>query len=141
MSDSSIYSQGRVVTTWPSATRLGPAPRGAAPAPRAAVIHTSSTIAAAHDARLLAILDRDDGGAPALVAFARKEKELAEAFAALSVVDQRALHARRSRVREGDTLAEKFNRLTPERRTRLLNFLNDARRRAAQSVMSKGASR
>ena len=131
---SDIYSQGRVEATWTGATRIGAAPRGAAP-PRqcAAVIHTSSTIATAADAHLLAILDRDDGPVPALIAFARKEKELGEAFAALPILDQRALHARLSRVREGDTLAEKFNRLTPERRTRLLNFLSDARRRAAQS--------
>jgi hypothetical protein len=141
MSDSSIFSEGKVVTTWPGATRLANAPRGAATvaAPRqcAAVIHTSSTIAAAHDARLLAILDRDDSHVPALVAFARKEKELGEAFAALPILDQRALHARLSVVREGDTLAEKFNRLTQERRARLLNFLADARRRAAQSAATK----
>ena len=137
MSDSSIYSQGRVVTTWSGATRITGAPRGAAPRHCAAVIHTSSTIATAADARLLAILDRDDGATPALFAFAQKEKELAEAFAALPILDQRALHARLSRVREGDQLAEKFNRLTPERRMRLLNFLGDARRRAAQSASKR----
>jgi hypothetical protein len=143
MSDSGIYSQGKVVTSWPGAARLTNAPRGATPlapaAPRrcAAVIHTSSTIAAAHDARLLAILDLDDSHVPALVAFARKEKELGEAFAALPILDQRALHARLSIVREGDTLAEKFNRLTLERRTRLLNFLGDARRRAAQAASQR----
>ena len=137
MSDSSIYSQGRVVTTWPGATRVPGAPRGAAPRQCAAVIHTSSTIATGHDARLLAILDRDHGSTPALVAFARKEKELGEAFAALPILDQRALHARLSRMQDGDKLAEKFNRLTPERRTRLLNFLNDARRRAAQSAAQR----
>ena len=141
MSDSSIYSQGKVVTSWPGATRLSNAPRGAAavPAPRqcAAVIHTSSTIAASHDASLLAILDRDDSRVPALVAFARKEKELGEAFAALPILDQRALHARLSVVREGDTLAEKFKRLTQERRARLLTFLADARRRAAQALANR----
>jgi hypothetical protein len=143
MSDSSIYSGGKVVTTWPGAARLTTAPRGATPtaaAPRqcAAVIHTSSTIAATHDARLLAILDRDDTGVPALVAFARKEKELGDAFAALPILDQRALHARLSIVREGDMLADKFNRLTLERRTRLLNFLGDARRRAARAAANRG---
>jgi len=137
MSDSSIFSQGRVVTSWPDATRLSNAPRGAAPRQCAAVIHTSSTIAAAHDARLLAILDRDHSNLPALVAFTRKEKELGEAFAALPILDQRALHARLSVVREGDMLAEKFNRLTAERRARLLNFLADARRRAAQAAATK----
>jgi hypothetical protein len=105
------------------------------------MIHTSTTIAAAHDAPLLAILDRDDGTLPALVAFARKERELGEAFAALPILDQRALHARLSVVREGDLLAERFNRLTLERRTRLLAFLGDARRRAAQASASKGGVR
>lgn len=138
MSDSSIFSQGRVVTEWPGATRVSGAPRGAPPRPGVAVIHTSSTIAATHDARLLAILDRDDGTVPALVAFARKEKELGAAFAALPVLEQRAMHARLSRAQDGDVLAEKFNRLTPERRTRLLNFLNDARRRAAQASATRG---
>jgi hypothetical protein len=142
MSESSIYSGGKVVTTWPGATRLANAPRGATPAaaaPRqcAAVIHTSSTIAAAHDARLLAILDREDTGIPALAAFARKEKELGEAFAALPILDQRALHSRLSIVRDGDMLADKFNRLTLERRTRLLKFLGDARRRAAQAAAGR----
>lgn len=135
----SIFSQGRVVATWPGATRVAGAPRGAAPPrPGAAVIHTSSTIAAGHDARLLAILDRDDGTVPALVAYARKEKELGESFAALPILEQRAMHARLSRAQDGDVLAEKFNRLTPERRTRLLNFLNDARRRAAQASATRG---
>jgi hypothetical protein len=144
MSESSIYSGGKVVTTWPGATRLANAPRGATPAaaaaaPRqcAAVIHTSSTIAAAHDARLLAILDREDTSVPTLAAFTRKEKELGEAFAALPILDQRALHARLSIVREGDMLADKFNRLTLERRTRLLKFLGDARRRAAQAAAQR----
>src|SRR5450432_3120307 len=103
------------------------------PAPRtcAATVHTSSTIASAHDARLLAILEAPMRE-PAHVGFARKERELGEAFAALPVFDQRALQARLSVVRPGDVLAEKFNRLTHECRRRLLSFLGDARRRATR---------
>ncbi|MEO8550280.1 MAG: hypothetical protein ABI678_09905 [Kofleriaceae bacterium] len=156
----SIFTQARVVTSWPSrrptgaarpappaapeeVTVIGPPPVAStlgsvvsAPAPRtcAAVVHTSTTIAAARDARLLAILDQDLGNEPAYVAFNKKEKQLGDAFAALPVFDQRALQVRLSSVRPGDLLAEKFNRLAPERRTRLLNFLGDARRRAARSA-------
>ena len=153
----SIFTQGRVVTSWPGASRISDpddvtvvsappvVPRSTlgsvapSPAPRicAAVVHTSTTIAAGHDARLLAILDQDLSHEPAYVAFNQKEKQLGDAFAALPVFDQRALHARLSSLRPGDLLAEKFNRLAPERRTRLLNFLGDARRRAAQAVATK----
>ena len=88
--------------------------------------------ASPHDAKLLAILDAPlHEGEPAQVGFARKERELGTAFAALPIFDQRALHRRLSNVREGDALAAKFARLTQERRTRLLSFLADARRRAA----------
>ena len=107
-----------------------------APRTCAATVHTSTTIASAHDARLIAILDVDTNE-PAYVAFARKERELGEAFAKLPILDQRALHTRLGSVRSGDLLAEKFNRLTADRRTRLLNFLVDARRRAAASVKSR----
>ena len=126
MSDS-IYGE-RVRTSSPIWTDPSP------PRTCAGVMQTSTTIAASHDARLLAILDSDHHE-PAMVAFARKERELREAFAALPILDQRALQTRLSSVRSGDLLAAKFNRLTVERRTRLINFLGDARRRAAQSVV------
>ncbi|MEO8844349.1 MAG: hypothetical protein ABI704_22385 [Kofleriaceae bacterium] len=126
MSDS-IY--GDRVRTTPSAAPWS------APRTCAATVHTSTTIASAHDARLIAILDLDTGE-PAHFAFARKERELGEAFAKLPILDQRALRVRLATVRSGDLLAEKFNRLTVDRRTRLLNFLGDARRRAARAVAS-----
>lgn len=103
-------------------------------------MHTSSTIAAAHDAKLLAILDADTNGEPTYVAFARKERELGEAFAQLPICDQRALAVRLSEPRSGDLLAEKFQRLTPDRRRRLLAFLGDARRRAAHQLTPAKAS-
>ena len=114
----------------------------AAPRTCAATIHTSTTIATSHDATLLAILDAPLApGEPAHVGFARKERELGTALGALPILDQRTLHARLSNPRTGDTLAEKFGRLTPERRQRLLNFLADARRRAAIAAAKGSLSR
>ena len=84
------------------------------------------------DAPLLAILDAPLlAGETAAAGFTRKERELAAAFAQLSVLAARGLHMRLANPRQGDALAEKFARLTIERRTRLLDFLADARRRAA----------
>lgn len=127
----SIYTSPRApqrITSWPGAyPRVPTAPRTSA-----AAIHTSTTIATSHDAHLIAILDAPLlDGEPANVGFARKERELGAAFGALPIFDQRALHTRLSNPREGDALAHKFARLTHERRTRLVNFLADARRRAA----------
>jgi hypothetical protein len=102
-------------------------------------VHTSSTIAAAYDARLLAILQASMRE-PSTLDFARKERTLSEAFAELPVFDQRALQTRLSIVRPGDVLAEKFNRLTPECRQRLLCFLGDTRRRARQSALTNNYS-
>jgi hypothetical protein len=133
MSDSSIFSQGRSSAFQP--VRIG---EPAAPRACAGVIQTSTTIATGHDARLLAILEDDaHTGEPAFVRFGRKEQQLAEAFAALPVLDQRALHTRLSKVREGDLLADRFSRMAVDRKTRLLNFLADARRRAAQAAAQK----
>jgi hypothetical protein len=84
------------------------------------------------DAVLVGILDAPLAyGMTAREGFLRKEGELRAAFAALPVAAQRALHARLSNPRAGDELATKFHNLTAERRTRLLNFLADARRREA----------
>jgi hypothetical protein len=123
MSDSIFGDRVRMITSAPWSP----------PRTCAATVHTSTTIASAHDARLIAILDMDSGE-PTYVAFARKECELGEAFAKLPILDQRALHTRLGTVRSGDVLAEKFNRLTADRRARLLIFLGDARRRAARAA-------
>jgi hypothetical protein len=127
MSESIYGSTTRTVTSWPASYPRTPTP----PRTSAAVIHTSTTIASAHDARLLAILDAPMNGEAAHMAFARKEHELGAAFAALPIFDQRALATRLTKPRAGDVLAERFGRLTAERRARLINFLNDAPRRAA----------
>ncbi len=87
------------------------------------------------DARLIAILDAPLGtGETAAVGFARKEHELGAMFAELSVLEARALQARLANAKRGDELANKFARLTCERRGRLINFLADARRREALAV-------
>ena len=84
------------------------------------------------DAALLALLLSPlRAGETALLGHARKEAELRDAFAALSVLGARALHARLSACKADDAVALAFARLTLERRTRLLHFLADARRREA----------
>ena len=89
---------------------------------------------ATSDERLVAILDAALApGETAMVGYARKEHELGAVLAQLSVLESRAMHARLSCPKAGDDLASKFARLTTERRTRLLAFLADARRRAAMA--------
>ena len=90
-------------------------------------MQSSSGIASSNDAHLLAILDAPRG-------LSRREAELASAFAALPIFDQRALHARLSAPCAGDTLAERFSKLAADLRTRLIAFLADVRRRAASAT-------
>jgi len=74
------------------------------------------------DARLLAILDSPLApGETFATGFSRKEAELA--FAQLTILEAGALHARLSINQPGDALADKFSRLTVDRRNRLLTFL------------------
>jgi len=125
----------------PAPTRLATGTMTPAPRIGAATMHTSAIVACSYDARLAAIIDADlQHGEPALVGFARKERELGEACAALPIMDQRALHTRLSNPKAGDTLAAKFCRLTSDRRARLIAFLGDARRRAAMAS-TNGAKR
>ena len=121
----------------PAPTRLA---TGTRPMPRigAATMHTSAIVACSYDAQLGALIDADlFPGEPAFVGFARKERELGETFAALPIMDQRALHTRLSHPKAGDTLAAKFGRMTSDRRARLIAFLGDARRRAAHCNAAK----
>jgi len=96
---------------------------------------SSSPVAASApscDAALLPVLTSPlHPGETAFGGYQRKEHALRAAFAALSVLAARALHARLSACRADDALALAFSRLTIERRTRLLAFLADARRREA----------
>lgn len=84
------------------------------------------------EAPLISILDRPlRKGEPASVGFARKEHDLKAALETFTVLEARTIHARLTINAPGDVLAAKFAQLTVDRRTRLLNFLADARRRAA----------
>jgi hypothetical protein len=86
----------------------------------------------ARDAALIAIIEAPlEPGETTMVGFARKEAELRTAFAGLSVLESRALHARLANPRSGDLLVAAFMRMTGDRRARLINFLADARRREA----------
>ena len=133
------------------ANRFGarPSPHPAAPVPASvplrdsapvlvaqpATLHTRTTVASTNDAALVSIIDAPlNPGETAREGFLRKEAELRAAFAQLPVAAQRALHARLANPRPGDQLAERFARLTVDRRARLLTFLADARRREALAM-------
>lgn len=63
--------------------------------------------------------------------FRRKEDDLAALLATLPLAEARALHRRLANPVAADELATRFQRLTAERRGRLLSILLDARRRDA----------
>jgi hypothetical protein len=88
-----------------------------------------------YDETLLAILEAPlRQGEPAFVGFQRKEVELRDAFARLPLLEARELHARLAKCRPDDALAARFAHLVADRRSRLLAFLADARRRAARAM-------
>jgi hypothetical protein len=66
-------------------------------------------------------------------AFRRKEYAIGQLFGALSIVDAHILHRRLSLRDAADPIATRFARLIVERQARLMNFLGDARRRAARN--------
>jgi len=68
------------------------------------------------------------------VGFRRKEHELGALFDQLGVVEADALHHRLASPRPDDALAALFGRMATERKTRLLAFLADARRREARRL-------
>ena len=70
-------------------------------------------------------------GETVMVGHARKEGELRDLFAQLSILEARALVHRLERARADDPLYALWARLAPDRRARLLGFLADARRREA----------
>jgi hypothetical protein len=84
------------------------------------------------EAEILAILDRSpEPGERLEFAFRRKEAELLAAFDKLTVLDARELRRRLALALPGDPIAVRFARLIPQRRARLIAFLDDARRREA----------
>jgi hypothetical protein len=84
------------------------------------------------EAQILACLEsRPEPRETVDLAFRRKERDLMALFDQLSVTDARELNRRLSRQWAGDSVAAAFSRLISERRSRLLAFLADARRREA----------
>lgn len=87
------------------------------------------------DDRLIAILEAPPHHNEMIAAcFARKEAELGNLLATLDVDTARALHKRLTTFAGDDPLVAAFNRLTADRRQRLIVYLADARRRAAIST-------
>jgi hypothetical protein len=100
------------------------------------------TWSASTDVALLAILEsplRNDE--TAAIGFARKEAELRDVIAKLTVPEARVLQSRLSNPQASDQVATAFQRMTGERRARVINFLADARRREALKGGSNVASR
>jgi len=118
--------------------RLGP-PRPTAAPVVAAVAPPPPEPPRVPDAELLSILEAPPAYTDTIeYAFFAKERALRDVFAALSVDAARVLHARLSSPRAGDEVATAFARMVPERRTRLLAFLAEARRRAAIAASKEG---
>jgi hypothetical protein len=131
----SIFSSATRART-PSAQN----PRGyGPPSPPKSNPRPPSPHANTRDESLLALLEAPlHSGETAHAGFMRKESELRTAFAALTIIESRALHARLSNPRTGDPLAAAFMRLTIDRRVRLINFLAGARRREALASRTQG---
>lgn len=126
-----MADSGAIIPATIDSAPTSPAPTNLAPT-NSTTTRPAPFPTAASEASLFAILDAPlREGETARIGFARKEKELGTAFAALPVVDQLALAKRLALPCTGDRLAEKFGRLTTDRRERLIQFLQDARRRAA----------
>ena len=92
---------------------------------------SDATPIAEWEQRVIAILVGRINGESASIAFARKEAELKEVFATLTIEESRALHARLTMPKDGDELARLIGRLVVDRRGRLIAFVADARRREA----------
>jgi hypothetical protein len=95
------------------------------------------TVRAETERAMLAILaSQPRAGETIALAFQRREAELRAVIAKLSAIESLALHRRLSSPcpHEGDELATQFSRLSPDRRTRLLVFVADARRREATNA-------
>lgn len=84
------------------------------------------------EAELTAILDAPpDPGETASLCFLRKERELIAILATLTIYEAHYLRGRLANPHPDDVLATKFSRLTLERRTRIIGFVADTRRRHA----------
>ncbi len=112
------------------------APKEAGPGRMSAVLPSPAVPATpeqtAFDAQLAAIIVAPlPMGQTAMEGYQKKELAILGALAQRSVLESRALYARLANPVSSDSLAVTFMRLTVERRSRILAFLADARRRAA----------
>jgi hypothetical protein len=84
------------------------------------------------EAELVAVLDAPlMPGETAHFGFQRKEREFVAVLATLTILEAHHLRGRLANPHADDQLALKFARLTIERRTRILAFVADTRRRYA----------
>jgi hypothetical protein len=139
-----IYSEGR-----PS--NEPPKPRTTASLPQSTVVsivRPTAQVPVKQAAMVSPTVERDivniieappHPGETTELAFRRKEHELGELFATLSVTESRTLHRRLSIASTNDQVAKAFGRMVAERRMRLLAFLADVRRREALASARKVA--
>jgi hypothetical protein len=85
------------------------------------------------DQRIIATIHAPMDGVSAQTAYREKEHQLGAILAMLTVADAQSLHRRLTIPASDDPVAAAFARLTKDRRDRLVQFLADARRRAAQN--------
>ncbi len=85
------------------------------------------------DQRIIATIHAPSDGVSAQAAYREKEHQVGAILAMLTVADAQSLHRRLTIPASDDPVAAAFARLTKDRRERLVQFLADARRRAAQN--------
>ena len=90
------------------------------------------------EAELTAILDAPlEPGETSSLGFVRKERELIVVLATLTIHEAHYLRGRLANPHPDDVLATKFSRLTLERRTRIIGFVADTRRRHAVAASGR----
>lgn len=101
-------------------------------APATSTTPVIAAIAVRSEASIVDVLERRvDASEGHVLGNQRKEQELRDLFAALSLHEAWEVRRRLTESRAGDRLAVAFQRLVLERRGRLVAFLADAGRRAA----------
>ena len=93
----------------------------------------------AREAEILAILQAPASG-PARSEYAQKEEMLKAELAQLSPAESQQLAARVNKHIKDDPIAQAIARFVPERKTRLLQFLGGARKRAALAAVKSPAT-
>ncbi len=113
------------------AALAGARPAGGSPPPRSPGPVVPAAPSATERALLEVLARPAVPGETIDATFRRKEDDLAALLATLPLAEARALHRRLANPVAADELATRFQRLTAERRGRLLSILLDARRRDA----------